>query len=826
MSTLPTTKKDISEHPAAATVTEPIDRQKLQTDVDRKLRLYGAFQAMGESRLPTNEQLDRVLSYLSHSSISKADGLSPDGQNLARDAHDIFETLRRLVLEKNADEVLQNFVWHTRDTSFDRAKKDPNQVLPVDGAKAKSDAQQGVQHLRTLLSLVFTNAQVRKLVNDFGVIGRDLLARGAEKVAQNARPSEDALREVDQPGPEHKFVTEGGREIGPNETPVPEFQIPGTDARIAHDPRSDDPTSGTKFKHGDEVKPGDQALNEAQQKKDEFEGQAQTEAQRHAQDLQERARVGEPPQDEGDVQERKAGIQGKISGMKDSLLGRVPDEHKDRAREHKDRAKNFTEEYFPPERRDQFIYRLKKVVYECQSHDDYQEAMTWLLNFVEEYVSHGRTIANHGKDSHQQLSSDPNFQTSLNEIRTLLERFANGRSLDTIGEPMRVLYDDAQQDERLRHWFREVDEYIREALLQPGYILDDQANERARELKDTGRQFYDGKYKGHFDNLFNSVQEWFAAWADDPLNRQIGTNFAQLAKDALFDADGNLTFKPELWADVRQKIIPGFIEQLGYIPIPRIEYTDDQIDLVIENLALSGKNIFPNLITMETHNFAKLSAFNNIKNETHHEFTFHLSQMQADLRDVAFYFRKKTGTPKLTDSGVADVLLGGEGLSITTHLRSAGNDTSSVFHVKDVQTSIHTLKFAIRDSKHDTLYKVLAPLATGLIKKQLQRVIGNAVRTALEYIDGQLVSARDQMAEAKASEDKSRRDVLLQQLTQRKQQAEKAQEKVGQFKIATRPGDEILPEVSHPEGWVNRAEQQAKTAQQGEEWRSEAYNVV
>ena len=192
------------------------------------------------------------------------------------------------------------------------------------------------------------------------------------------------------------------------------------------------------------------------------------------------------------------------------------------------------------------------------------------------------------------------------------------------------------------------------------------------------------------------------------------------------------------------------------------------------------------------------------------------------MRDVAFYFRKKTGTPKLTDSGVADVLLGGEGLSITTHLRSAGNDKSSVFHVKDVQTSIHTLKFAIRDSKHDTLYKILAPLATGLIKKQLQRVIGNAVRTALEYIDGQLVTVRDQMAEAKASEDKSRRDVLLQQLTQRKQQAEEAQEKVGQFKIATRPGDEIMPQVGHPEGWVNRAEQLANTAKQGEEWRSEA----
>jgi hypothetical protein len=33
--------------------------------------------------------------------------------------------------------------------------------------------------------------------------------------------------------------------------------------------------------------------------------------------------------------------------------------------------------------------------------------------------------------------------------------------------------------------------------------------------------------------------------------------------------------------------------------------------------------------------------------------------------DVAFYFRKKTGIPKITDSGLADVLLGGSGLTVS-----------------------------------------------------------------------------------------------------------------------------------------------------------------
>ena len=225
MSTLPPAPKDISEHPAKGAVTEPMDREKLQTDVTRKLRLYGAFQAMSESRLPTNEQLDRMLSSLSHSTLAHADALSPDGQHLARDAHDICETLRRLVAQKNADELLQNFVWHTRDASLDRARERAEKVpSSAERDRERTDRDLAVRHLRTLLSLVFTNAEVRKLASDMGVIGRDLLARGAEKVAQAARPTEEQLRTVDQPGPEHKFVTEEGREVGTSETPVRLFR--------------------------------------------------------------------------------------------------------------------------------------------------------------------------------------------------------------------------------------------------------------------------------------------------------------------------------------------------------------------------------------------------------------------------------------------------------------------------------------------------------------------------------------------------------------------------------------------------------------------------
>jgi hypothetical protein len=60
----------------------------------------------------------------------------------------------------------------------------------------------------------------------------------------------------------------------------------------------------------------------------------------------------------------------------------------------------------------------------------------------------------------------------------------------------------------------------------------------------------------------------------------------------------------------------------------------------------------------------KFSPYNDTSDSGRHEFKLTLKQIQADMRDVAFYYRKKTGIPKLADSGLADVLLGGGGLTV------------------------------------------------------------------------------------------------------------------------------------------------------------------
>lgn len=101
------------------------------------------------------------------------------------------------------------------------------------------------------------------------------------------------------------------------------------------------------------------------------------------------------------------------------------------------------------------------MIVECQRHDDYQQAIQWLLGFLEEYASHGRNASSAAAGSHDALRGDPALNQAFAEIRTLLERFANGRSFSEITDRIQVLYDDARADDDLRGWFKEVDSFAR-----------------------------------------------------------------------------------------------------------------------------------------------------------------------------------------------------------------------------------------------------------------------------------------------------------------------------------------------------------------------------
>ncbi|KAL0249814.1 hypothetical protein I308_103116 [Cryptococcus tetragattii IND107] len=846
----PATRSEISHNPGKMSVTSAVSGEKVEEDVQSRMKLYGAIQAFRDGRMPDNEQIGSVLEYaIAHSPVD-LQKLSPEGRVLIDDFRDTLETLRMIVHEKNADELFQNAVWSSYHGDVSKAKQDG--VIPVSNEQAKQDGKTAASHIRVLITLFLTNSEARKLLKDFGIVGRDIFATAATKAADKARPSQEQLDSVDQEAPSHEWIGADGKKLGPNETPDLQIKGPGgTQAR--YHPR-DDPRDAQLIDDKGNSRTAGQAYDQAQEANADAQSKAQDlkssasenkepvkqQARSHAQDIVKGAASDKrdaanaqanqnlpDPNDEGNQQRAR----GKAAELRD----RIPEEHRKKAADYIQKSKNFMNDEFPEERRDQFIYRLKKVVVECQGHKDYQEAMTWLLDTLENYKGHAKHVANKGAESAQTVANDPAVGDSTIQFRTLLERFANGKSLDNVFSALDQIYTDVQNDSELREWFTTLNDYMHRVLLEPGYILDEDSDREAKELRESGRKFFQDKYKGHQELLFDELQVWLTAFGEDPLNVRLGDDIKRFCKDLLFNHEGNLTFKPKLWNDVRQVLLPMLLKQVNYVPIPRAEYSDNSIDLVIEDLILSGPNLFPNIVHIESFNsftFSPYPKLNQTMDNQHHKFRLGLSQIQADIRDVAFAFRRKSGWPKLSDHGLADVILAGKGISIDVELESIENRRDTVFKTNFVHVSIDTLKFSIRNSKHDLLYKFIKSTATGLIKRAITAAVQNAMHTALGHLDEQLVEVRNRVEEAKQSDETTRTQALKDLYARKKESAHEkkaaADEKTGTFKIITDRDSQLNPELTHDGGksWAKRAFKVEDAARTGKEWRSPAFNLI
>lgn len=224
--------------------------------------------------------------------------------------------------------------------------------------------------------------------------------------------------------------------------------------------------------------------------------------------------------------------------------------------------------------------------------------------------------------------------------------------------------------------------------------------------------------------------------------------------------------------------------------------------------------LLPNIIEIEARNYFKVSPYKAIKDTHKHSFWVSFSQIQADLKDVAFYIKKKSGFPKITDSGLADVFIGGKGISGKIHVESTGRKDHA-FKVIDVKVKVRSLPFfasvpgsdsfsprlissSLRfattstrsSSRLSSLSSPVRPssiapqappdpfLVTGMVKKGVAHAIQEGIRSGLVQLDSQLADISERLEAAKDAEGVSKVDVIKEAFADKKAEAEKKKEEL------------------------------------------------
>lgn len=781
-------------------VNRKTDPKQKDADVARKLRLYGIYQAFSLGKCPSNKQIDIALnSAIGSKALSKpSDKLSEEGRHLVDDLKDVIDQAKMLLLTKNHDQVLQEFIWHTQQAVHLQA---PTPNAPVTKDQASEDGQKALSGLRTLGTLLITNGQFRKLLNDASILFRDVASDAASNAAGKIRPPEDKLNQIDQPAQDHTWHSAPTKE--------------GLKQQM-----KDSVNKNKPFSRQD----AEQAANTAAQTAD---PQGQRDPTAVADKLAYEQQTGQPQNVDA-----FAGAQAGINQLKE----KVPEDQKERARRLRERTNNYAKNKLPQERRDQIIFRLKKMVVEIQGHQDYQQAIDTLLYLAENYAGHGKNIVNQTTGTVKSAHDDNHLKSAERCIKTLLERFANNTSSEDLFESINDIYRDSEKDEALKNWFRSVDHYIRKCLQEQGYILTDGANDEYDRLYDEGRYLLRERYRDHTDRVIEEFKFLGDQFANDPQSVKFGNTVQKLFVDLGNDPQGHAAFKKHLVKDLTSVILPGAFESVQYVPIPRIEYTDPQMDVVVENLVVESDNLMPNVLEIGNDSFFRWGR-KDVKSKNKQKFMISVSGIQCDLKAVSYYVRKKQGFPSIKDTGVMDVFMGGQGFSFKLEVSSAeGGDRQHFFKIDTVKVDVKHVNIKLHKSNHKTLFAIFKPLLLRVLRPALQKVLEKQIKDTFHELDSKLYAIQKEVEKAEADFKRDPTPENAKSIYNRYWSAaqkeftvkkEKAKEITADKKanVAITKEDSIFKDISLPGGISTKATEFKEMARKGDRWESPVFDL-
>ncbi|KAI9667293.1 MAG: hypothetical protein M1821_000107 [Bathelium mastoideum] len=778
-------------------VNRPTDVKQKEADVNQKLQFYGIYSAFANGKVPSNKQIDVALNSALESKVlaTPSKKLSAGGQQLVADLRDVIEKAKLLLLTKNDGNLLQDFIWQTQQIDLSGTQR-PD--APVEKDIARQHGNEALEGLRTLGTLMLSNGQFRKLLNDATILLRDIAGDAAQNAASRVSPSEDQLGQIDHAAEENTWHD------------VPDLSKDGLRQQWA-----DRKPFGKK---------------DAKEAAGDATAAAHPEGSRDPADAAV-AVANDQQQGTASGVDAQAGAQ---TGV-DNFKNRVDPETRDQTRELRERTQNYMKTKMPKERREQTIWRLKKMVIEIQGHQDYQRAVETLLSLAEQYTGHSKTFAQSSGGTVKGARTDE-VQKAEADLKTLLERFANSTSTDDLFDSINTIYRDADADPELREWFKNIDTYIRRCLQTQGYVMEDDANEEWNRLYDRGNYLLREKYRSHTDRILDEFKFFGQQFDEDPQNKAFGLATQKLFTDLGNDENGKPTFKPHLVKDLTEVILPELFESIRYVPIPRIEASDPTVDVVVENLVVESDNLAPNVFEFGSDNYFRWGR-KGIQNKNKNKIMISVSGVQMDLRDVSYYIKKKQGFPSLTDKGVMDIFMGGQGFSFKVEMETADQkDQHHFFKVNKVTVDIKNLDIKLKQSSHKLLFALAKPLLLKVMRPALQKIIEAQIKEQVRRVDSLTYDIRQ---EANRAADEARRNPdpdNVQNIYQRYWTAaqkqflegkDKGQAKVQDKKVnvAMTQHDSIFKNIQLPGGISTKATEYKELAAKGDRWESPVFSI-
>ena len=260
--------------------------------------------------------------------------------------------------------------------------------------------------------------------------------------------------------------------------------------------------------------------------------------------------------------------------------------------------------------------------------------------------------------------------------------------------------------------------------------------------------------------LLDQAKKTFSsALADDDIHSLADTSLAII--DLLWPATaGGSYVATDLASDATTVFVPALIQAVRYIPIPRLEITAPEIDLLLEPLLLepatARDSLFPNHLRVQLRNDIDIyppQAVNRAAAPSDSSLstsvTISINGLSLQAQDLGYVMRLHSGLLYFLDRGVASFLV--SDVNVTLDVALVRDKAERVLALQKLDVSIGELDYSLRKSSLSCLAWLLRPIIRLIVRKTLETQLATALTGLFASVNTEIVFARERLRGARAA---------------------------------------------------------------------------
>ncbi|KAK4946180.1 hypothetical protein LTR10_014692 [Elasticomyces elasticus] len=407
-------------------------------------------------------------------------------------------------------------------------------------------------------------------------------------------------------------------------------------------------------------------------------------------------------------------------------------------------------ENFTGAQRDTLLHRLKQTILNLRGRTDYNDSVGTIAKLIQRYaIAYSRAADATLATVQDDVYTNPALDRAVRNFWELMSSFGDRKEWEQLEQDWNKVVSHAQSDPQFENFMVDIGNAVQRMLTDPDFF--DDADNKLQELKEKSSKLgNESDFRADFDKLLRQAQATVSAVMEDK-----DVNGLMLATKRIYSnlSPPNQIANPDLITDSIHIFLPLLIRSVQYIPIPRIEVSVPEMDLLLENLILEpGRNVnstsfLPYRLLVSTQNDLEIRKTHSRKtvSNTTSLMTISINGLSVAAQDLGFWIRGHAGLVRFADEGIASFYLDERGIDISLDLEIGRERLEQILSLRGVRVHIHKLDYNLRKSKLSWLGWIFKPLLKHLVRRSLEKTIAEQIVNGLKAANRELVFARERL---------------------------------------------------------------------------------